>query len=91
MAQTIEDLPVYDPVTKRGDFLNEHWIGNLTLLIQSLQGYLNPLGMFIPEVTTAQRNEIQSPEQGQWIFNTTINAPQFYQLSSATWKTVTFS
>lgn len=92
MAQDFDQFPFYDPILKQGtNRMSDVWIGSLSTFFQTLIGYLTQYGIFIPNLTTAQRNEIQTPGNGQWIYNTTVDAPQFYQTSSSSWRTVTFT
>jgi hypothetical protein len=53
----------------------------------NLIGYLTQGGILVPQLTTAQRNALQSPINGQMIYNTTTNAPQIFQ--GGIWKTFT--
>ena len=91
MSVSLDQPPIYDPITKNNQYIGDNWSLYLTSLIETLSSYLGQYGMFIPNLTTVQRDMIQSPVNGQWIFNSTINAPQFYQSSSTSWRTVTFT
>ena len=94
MALDFDQLPFYDPLLKSGsNKMSEVWIGAFSTFYQTLIGYLSQNGMFLPLLTGAQRDEIQSPVNGQWIYNTDtdVDAPQFYQLSSASWRTISFT
>lgn len=51
----------------------EVWIAAFSSFIDTLNGYITPFGFLVPQLTTAQRNAIQSPENGQIIYNTTTN------------------
>jgi len=71
MARDFDDFPTYDPVLKDGElYLSNIWSDFLATFIETLQEYLGQYGMFIPRMTTAQRDEIQSPIEGQMIYNT---------------------
>jgi hypothetical protein len=88
MANNIDQLNYYDPlINNKPDNMSEVWISNLSAFIETLQGYLSQFGMFVPSVTTAQRDTIQSPQEGQMIYNTTTIAPQIFQ--NGAWKTFT--
>lgn len=92
MALDFDNFPVYDPVTKiRPDLLSDIWADALATFIQTLSGYLTQYGILPPNLTTAQRDEIQAPQNGQWIYNVTVDAPQFWQESTMSWRTVTFT
>ncbi len=72
-------LNYYDPLIEgKKDKMSEAWISNLSAFIQTLQGYLSDFGDFIPQVTTAQMSTIQSPVEGQLIYNidATIGPPR---------------
>lgn len=99
MANSIDQLNYYDPLTKNSqDKMSEEWISQISSLIDVLVGYLQPYGMMIPQLTTAQRDEIQSPVEGQMIYNTnaTVGPPvsaaiQIWQVKAgiAAWRTIT--
>lgn len=99
MANNIDQLNYYDPlINNKPDNMSEVWISNLSAFIETLQGYLSQFGMFVPVVTTAQRNTIQSPQEGQMIYNidATIGPPrtaelQIWQVKSGVgaWRVVT--
>lgn len=78
--------PINDPITKiRPDMLSDIWRGYLSILIDTLQNFLSQYGIFPPNLTMAQRDSIQSPQNGQMIFNTTADSMQYYKVSSGTW------
>ncbi len=80
MAVDLDNLPTYDDVLKEGtNKMSSTWTDNLATHIQTLQGYLSSLGMFAPRVTTVQRDLIQTPVNGQFIYNTTLNKFQGYE------------
>jgi len=99
MANDIDQLNYYDPLLKdKTDLLSGAWVSNLSAFIQTLQGYLSQFGMFVPIVTTAQRNTIQSPQEGQMIYNidAIVGPPrtaelQIWQVKAgvAAWRVVT--
>ncbi len=99
MANQIDQFPYYDPILKGANSkMSEVWIAQITSFIDTLNGYLCPFGMFIPQLTTAQRDSIQSPIEGQLIYNTdAIPGPpitaelQVYQLKAgvADWRVIT--
>lgn len=70
MANQIDQFPYYDQLTKKENFkMDDVWIAALSSFIDTLNGYLSEFGDFIPILTTAQRNSIQSPVEGQIIYN----------------------
>jgi len=84
MANDLDQFPFYDALIKSGsDKMSDIWIGSLSTFFQSLIGYLSQNGIFFPQLTTAQRNEILSPIPGQVIYNTTLNTAQYFK--NGTW------
>jgi hypothetical protein len=93
MATDFDTPPFYDELTK--DLINKTppvwmspiWIAWIESFVQTLEGYLTSHGVYIPRLTTAQRNAITTPSEGQMIYNITLLAPQIWQ--SGAWKTFT--
>lgn len=74
MANNVDQLNYYDPLIRgKQDKMSEVWIANMSAFIQTLQGYLTQFGILAPQITTVQRDSIQSPVNGQIIYNTTLN------------------
>jgi hypothetical protein len=70
MANSIDQFNYYDPLVKKdSQKMSEEWISQMSSFIDVLVDYLQPYGMMIPQVTTAQMNSIQSPVEGQMIYN----------------------
>lgn len=99
MANGIDQLNYYDPlIASNNAKMSAEWISNLSAFIETLQGYLSQFGMFLPIVTTAQRNSIQVPVEGQILYNTdaTVGPPrsaelQVWQVKAGVgaWRTIT--
>lgn len=71
MANDFDQFPTYDPLIKSGsNKMSDSWADFLSTFYMNLIGYLTQLGIFIPRVTTAQRDAIQNPQEGQMIYNT---------------------
>lgn len=88
MSNDIDQPPLYDNLTKlRPDVMSDVWVDWFANFYQTLISYLTQFGIFLPLLTTAQRDSIQDPQTGQMIYNTTIDAPQIYQAGA--WKTFT--
>lgn len=80
MANSIDQLNYYDDLVKKNSLkMSEEWISQLSSLIDVLTGYLQPYGILVPQLTTKQQGEIQSPVNGQIIYNTTLNKFQGYE------------
>lgn len=83
MANQIDQLPYYDPLVKaNGVYMADVWIAALSSLIDTLNGYMSQFGFLAPQLTTAQRDLIQSPVNGQIIYNTTLNKFQGFENSA---------
>lgn len=80
MANSIDQLNYYDPVIRNNSTkMSEEWISQLSSFIDVLNGYLTPFGILTPQLTTDQRDSIQSPVNGQIIYNTTLDKFQGYE------------
>ena len=78
MANQIDQLPYYDPLVRDTELkMGDVWIAALSAFIDTLNGYLSDFGMFTPRLTTAQRDSIQSPIDGQLIYNTDLGTAQY--------------
>lgn len=99
MANQIDQLPYYDPLVKaNGVYMADVWIAALSSLIDTLNGYMSPYGFLVPVVTVAQMATIQSPQEGQMIYNIdyTVGPPRtanllIWQVKAGTgaWRVVT--
>jgi hypothetical protein len=91
-TQSIDQFPYYDPLIKgKTDKMSEDWIAALSAFIETLNGYITPFGFVLPNLSQAQIDTIQSPANGQLIYNITADAPQFFQISSNSWRTISFT
>lgn len=88
MSLDIDFPPLYDKVTKAPEkeqikdmsyFMSDVYRDWLATFIQTLTTYLTSGGIFLPQLTTAQRNALQSPINGQMIYNTTIGSAQYFK------------
>lgn len=74
MARDFDNFPTYDPVTKGQPlYLSNIWSDFMATFVQSLQEYLSMNGIFMPRITTAERDALQNVINGQMIYNTTLN------------------
>ncbi len=88
MATDFDEFPLYDPLIKRGtDKMSAVWQDFIATFYMNLIGYLSQNGIFLPKLTSVQRDQITSPQNSQMIYNTTTDAPQIYQ--NGAWKTFT--
>jgi hypothetical protein len=80
MAQDFDEFPLYDPLVKRGtDKMSNVWTDFIATFYMNLIGYLTSGGILLPQVTTAQRDQLMSPQNGQIIYNTTLNTAQYFK------------
>jgi len=79
MALDFDNFPVYDPLIKRGNLMSDIWVSFISSFIQTLQGYLSQNGIFVPELTTEQRDALVNVKNSQMIYNTTVNKFQGYE------------
>lgn len=74
MARNFDNFPVYDPVIKDGtNKLSNVWSDFMATFVQTLKSYLSQNGIFVPLMTTAQRDAMTNVTNGQMIYNTTTN------------------
>lgn len=84
MANDFDEFPLYDPLTKKGtDYMASNWVDFMATFYMNLIGYLTQNGILLPQVTTAQRDAIQTPQNGQMIYNTTLGSAQYFK--AGTW------
>lgn len=92
MANSIDQLNYYDDLVKSGSLkMSEEWISQISSFIDVLVGYLQPYGVLVPQLTTDQRDEIQSPVLGQLIYNTDTDELQVWQIKVGVgaWRVIT--
>jgi len=75
MSRDFDDFPTYDILVKDDVYLSNIWSDFLATFIESLRQYLSSFGVFVPQLTLAQRNSIQTPVEGQMIYVTDANTP----------------
>lgn len=80
MSIDFDQFPLYDPITsKDGTYLSNVWVNALATFYQTLTGYLTQGGIFFPPLTTTERNALQSPANGQVIYNSTLHTAQYFK------------
>lgn len=84
MATDFDQWPVYDQLVKNDGKISDVWGNSLSAFIQNLTSYLGSFGLFMPNLTTMQRDSIISPRNGQMIYNTTLNTAQYFK--NGTWS-----
>lgn len=93
MSIDIDFPPIYDKITKapeedeprdQGYFMSDIYRDWIATLVQTLSTYLTSGGIFLPQVTGAQRDALQNPINGQMIYNTTIGSAQYFKAGAWT-------
>lgn len=79
MTANIDNAPIYDPITKNGDSLSDQWVSWISSFVDTLNSYLTQNGIFMPQLTTVQRDSIKNAVNGQMIYNTTIGSAQYFK------------
>lgn len=83
MANDFDEFPLYDSLVKKdGIHMSDIWVSFIATFYQNLIGYLTQNGLLIPQVTTDQRKQIQTPQNGQMIYNTTLGTAQYFKEGS---------
>jgi hypothetical protein len=79
MARDLDNFPTYDPIIRDSVYLSSIWGDFMATFIESLREYLSQNGIFVPRITTEQRDSLQNPVNGQQIYNTTLEKFQGYE------------
>ena len=87
MAADFDNFPTYDPLIKAGtlNMMSGIWSDFMATFMQTLQGYLSQNGIFVPQLTTTQRDALRNVIAGQLIYNTTLAKFQGYEGSTLAW------
>lgn len=92
MWNSFDRFPTGDALLKNDSiFMSANWASFLEYFYENLVAYLTESGIIPPNLTQAQINALQSPINGQTLYNLTVDAPQFYQASSQSWRTISFT
>lgn len=92
MPNSFDRFPVGDALVKENtSFISATWALFMDAFYQNLIDYITEYGFYLPELTQSQINTIQTPKNGQLLYNLTVDAPQFYQSTSNSWKTISFT
>lgn len=83
MANDFDQFPVYDPlVDQDSTMMSNIWVGSISTFYMNLIGYLTQGGILLPQLTTKQRDELDSPQNGQMIYNTNLGTAQYFKAGS---------
>lgn len=73
MARDLDNFPTYDPIIKDEVYLSNVWSDFMATFVESLREYVSQTGIFVPRLTTLQRDALQNVINGQLIYNTSTN------------------
>ena len=92
-SQVSFDQPrVYDPIlNKDSGTFSDVWVSYWASFYDTIISYLSEFGIFLPQLTQTEINSLQGLVNGQLIYNLTVDAPQFWQDSTSSWRTITFT
>lgn len=80
MANDFDQFPLYDPlVDQDSNLMSNIWVGSISNFYMNLIGYLTQSGILLPQLTTKQRDELDSPQNGQVIYNTDLGTAQYFK------------
>lgn len=86
MSADIDMPPLYDPSTKVVNgklYMADNFRDWFAAFYQTLIGYLTSGGIFLPQLTSAERDALDSPINGQMIYNTDVGSAQYFK--AGTW------
>ena len=79
MPNDFDNPPLYDELTKYNkDKMSDVWVGWISTFMGTIVTYLSQNGIFLPNLTTDQRDDLQNPQNGQMIYNTDLNTAQYF-------------
>jgi hypothetical protein len=82
MANDFDQFPLYDPiVNSKTEKLSDIWLSSLSTFYMNLIAYLTQGGILLPQMTTAQRDQLKNVQNGQMIYNTdlSVNSAQYFK------------
>ena len=80
MAIDFDQFPLFDPLIKEGtNNMSDVWVSVMAAFYMNLIDYLTQGGILLPLLTTAQRDALLTPQNGQMIYNTTIDSAQYFK------------
>jgi len=79
-----DDFPIYDEVIRRDtNKLSGIWRDFFAMFKENLSSYLTSGGIFLPNLTQTQIENLESPINGQTVYNVTNQTAQYY--SNGSW------
>ena len=87
MANNFDEFPLDDLLVKmdaKGQpVMSDVWRESMATLFNNLVSYLTQGGFLLPRMTTVQRDALINIQNGQMIYNTTIDSAQY--LKAGVW------
>ena len=88
MALDFDQFPIYDPAIIPDTMLfNALWQSFFGTFHETLISYLSQNGIFIPSITTEERDALKNVQEGQMIYNSTLG--KFEGFEPTGWMTFT--
>lgn len=85
MANNFDQFPLYDALVKTGtNKMSDVWVDFMSTFFMNLISYLTQGGILLPQLTTLEINALQNPQNGQMVYNTTVNSAQYFKNGSWT-------
>ncbi len=83
-----DEFPLYDELTKKDQsklnyIMSDVWRESMATLFNNLISYLTQGGILLPQLTSVQRDALINPQNGQMIYNVTIDSAQYFK--AGTW------
>lgn len=84
MANDFDQFPLYDPLVRSdSNKMSSLWQDFMATFYMNLIAYLTSGGVLLPQLTTAQRDDLQNVQNGQMIYNTSLGTAQYFK--AGTW------
>ena len=85
MAIDFDQFPLHDPLVKPGtNKMSDIWVDFMSTFYMNLISYLTQGGMLLPQLTTIQRDALQTTQNGQMIYNITLGTAQYFKAGAWT-------
>jgi hypothetical protein len=80
MANDFDQFPLYDELVEQDSYrMSNVWVNAIASFYMNLIGYLTQGGILLPQLTTTERDELDTPNNGQMIYNTTLGTAQYFK------------
>lgn len=80
MANNFDQFPIRDELIEPDtNHMSNVWVDSIATFYMNLIGYLTEGGILLPQLKTTERDELDSPQNGQMIYNTTLGTAQYFK------------